>query len=84
MPQPVESPTADNSVESGPAMSDVSYALDRGRSCILLPGGVDQCLNLRRDEPSEIPSSKVLAKSQPGNPSATARQAQKDLARNNN
>jgi hypothetical protein len=34
-------------------------------SCLLLPGGVDQCLNLRRDEASEIPSSKVSAKSQP-------------------
>lgn len=83
MPQPVESATADNSVESAPAMSDVSYALIGDGSCILLPGGVDQCLNLRRDEPSEIPPSKVSAKSQPGSPSATARQAQKDLARNN-
>jgi hypothetical protein len=64
-------------------MSDVSYALIADSSCILLPSSVDQCLNLRRDEPSEIPSSKVSAKSQPGNPSATARQAQKDLARNN-
>jgi ATPase subunit of ABC transporter with duplicated ATPase domains len=60
---------------------DVSYALIGDGSCILLPGGVDQYLNLRRDEPSEIPPSKVSAKSQPGSRSATARQAKKDLAR---
>lgn len=54
MPQPVESATADNSVESAPAMSDVSYALIGDGSCILLPGGVDQCLNLRRDEPQRF------------------------------
>ena len=60
---------------------DVSYALIGDGSCVLLPGGVDQYLNLRREGPPEIPLGKTSAKSQPGSPSATARQAKKDLAR---
>jgi ATP-binding cassette subfamily F protein uup len=60
---------------------DVSYALIGDGSCVLLPGGVDQYLNLRREGPPEIPPGKASVKSQPASTSATARQAKKDLAR---
>jgi ATP-binding cassette subfamily F protein uup len=60
---------------------DVSYALIGDGSCVLLPGGVDQYLNLRREGPSEIPPGNASVKSQPASTSATARQAKKDLAR---
>jgi ABC transport system ATP-binding/permease protein len=60
---------------------DVSYALIGDGSCVLLPGGVDQYLKLRRDGPAEIAPGTTSAKSQSGSPSATARQAKKDLGR---
>jgi len=60
---------------------DVSYALIGDGSCVLLPGGVDQYLTSRRDGPLEIPPDKASVKGQPASPSATARQAKKDLAR---
>jgi ABC transport system ATP-binding/permease protein len=60
---------------------DVSFALIGDGSCVLLPGGVDQYLKLRREGPAEIPPGKTSAKSQTGSPSAVARQAKKDLAR---
>jgi ABC transport system ATP-binding/permease protein len=58
---------------------DVSYALMGNGSCVLLPGGVDQYLESRRERPSEI--SKTSIKRQPATSSATSRQAKKDLAR---
>jgi ABC transport system ATP-binding/permease protein len=60
---------------------DVSYALIGNGSCVLLPGGVDQYLESRRERPSEISPAKTSIKRQPATSSATARQAKKDLAR---
>jgi ATP-binding cassette subfamily F protein uup len=60
---------------------DVSYALIGNGSCVLLPGGVDQYLESRRERPSEISPAKTSIKRQPATSSATSRQAKKDLAR---
>jgi ATP-binding cassette subfamily F protein uup len=60
---------------------DVSYALMGDGSCVLLPGGVDQYLESRRERPSEISPAKTSIKRQPATSSATSRQAKKDLAR---
>jgi ATP-binding cassette subfamily F protein uup len=60
---------------------DVSYALMGDGSCVLLPGGVDQYLESRRERPSEISPAKTSIKRQPAISSATSRQAKKDLAR---
>ena len=59
---------------------DVSYALMGDGSCVLLPGGVDQYLQSRRDRPPESPRmrSPVEARS---TTNAARRQARKDLAR---
>ena len=59
---------------------DVSYALMGDGSCVLLPGGVDQYLQSRRDRPPESPRmrSPVEARS---TTNASRRQARKDLAR---
>jgi ABC transport system ATP-binding/permease protein len=60
---------------------DVSYALMGNGSCVLLPGGVDQYLESRREPPLEISPAKTSTKSQSATSSATSRQAKKDLAR---
>jgi ATP-binding cassette subfamily F protein uup len=59
---------------------DVSYALMGDGSCVLLPGGVDQYLQFRRDRLSESSRAKTLATPQSAG-SAASRQARKDLAR---
>jgi ATP-binding cassette subfamily F protein uup len=60
---------------------DVSYALIGDGSCVLLPGGVDQYLESRRQPLAENRPVKASVKSQSATSSATARQAKKDLAR---
>ena len=61
---------------------DVSYALLGDGSCVLLPGGVDQYLQLRRDRSAEIPSAPAITpESQSVTSSEATRQARKDLAR---
>jgi ATP-binding cassette subfamily F protein uup len=60
---------------------DVSYALMGDGSCVLLPGGVDQYLESRRERPPEIPAATTSAKGQSASPSAATRQAKKDLTR---
>jgi ABC transport system ATP-binding/permease protein len=59
---------------------DVSYALMGDGSCVLLPGGVDQYLQFRRDRLSENSRAKTWATPQSAG-SAASRQARKDLAR---
>ena len=59
---------------------DVCYALLGDGSCVLLPGGVDQYLQSRRDRPRESRSTKAAADTAPRG-SAASRQARKDLAR---
>jgi ABC transport system ATP-binding/permease protein len=59
---------------------DVCYALLGDGSCVLLPGGVDQYLQSRRDRPEETRSAKAAADAEPKG-SAARRQARKDLAR---
>jgi ABC transport system ATP-binding/permease protein len=59
---------------------DVCYALLGDGSCVLLPGGVDQYLESRRDRPRESRSAKAAADAVPRG-SAARRQARKDLAR---
>jgi ATP-binding cassette subfamily F protein uup len=59
---------------------DVCYALLGDGSCVLLPGGVDQYLQLRRDRPRENRSAKAASDTEPKG-SAARRQARKDLAR---
>jgi ABC transport system ATP-binding/permease protein len=59
---------------------DVTYALMGDGSCVLLPGGVDQYLQSRRDRPSESPPIKTSVEAR-STTSATRRQARKDLAR---
>jgi ABC transport system ATP-binding/permease protein len=59
---------------------DVCYALLGDGSCVLLPGGVDQYLQFRRDRTRESRSARAAADPEPGG-SAAARQARKDLAR---
>jgi ABC transport system ATP-binding/permease protein len=60
---------------------DVSYALMGDGSCVLLPGGVDQYLESRRDRTPENPSAKAGSQRSTATFSATTRQARKDLAR---
>ena len=61
---------------------DVSYALLGDGSCVLLPGGVDQYLQLHRDRSAEIPSAPAITpESQSVTSSEATRQARKDLAR---
>ena len=59
---------------------DVCYALLGDGSCVLLPGGVDQYLQSRRDRPRESRSTKAAADTA-ARDSAASRQARKDLAR---
>jgi ABC transport system ATP-binding/permease protein len=59
---------------------DVCYALLGDGSCVLLPGGVEQYLQSRRDRPREGPGEKTAADTEPRS-SAASRQARKDLAR---
>jgi ABC transport system ATP-binding/permease protein len=60
---------------------DVTYALLGDGSCVLLPGGVDHYLQLRRDRSPEISPTRTPSPrdSRPSN--AATRQARKDLAR---
>ncbi|HYP45300.1 MAG TPA: ABC-F family ATP-binding cassette domain-containing protein [Propionibacteriaceae bacterium] len=59
---------------------DVTYALRGDGGCVLLPGGVEQYLQHRRERVrTAVPGSEV-AKSSKGD-AATSRQAKKDLAR---
>jgi ABC transport system ATP-binding/permease protein len=59
---------------------DVSYALMGDGSCVLLPGGVEQYLQSRRDRPAE--SSRVTTSVEArSTTNAARRQAKKDLAR---
>jgi len=50
-------------------------------SCVLLPGGVDQYLESRRERSSESQAPKAAAKTQSATASAATRQAKKDLSR---
>jgi ABC transport system ATP-binding/permease protein len=59
---------------------DVSYALLGDGSCVLLPGGVEQYLQSRRDRPWERPRAQAPANAG-STRSAASRQARKDLAR---
>jgi ABC transport system ATP-binding/permease protein len=59
---------------------DVSYALLGDGSCVLLPGGVEQYLQSRRERPWEKPPAPAPVNAgSTGN--AASRQARKDLAR---
>ena len=60
---------------------DVSYALLGDGSCVLLPGGVDQYLQMRRDRSPEISPSPTSPQRDSATSSAATRQARKDLAR---
>jgi ABC transport system ATP-binding/permease protein len=60
---------------------DVTYAQLGDGSCVLLPGGVDQYLTSRREQPSEIAPTKAPDRPQSAPPSAATRQAKKELAR---
>jgi ABC transport system ATP-binding/permease protein len=62
-------------------VSDISYALMGDGSCVLLPGGVDQYLESRRERSSESQAPKAAAKTQSATASAATRQAKKDLSR---
>jgi ABC transport system ATP-binding/permease protein len=59
---------------------DVCYALQGDGSCVLLPGGVEQYLQSRRDRPGENSRAKATLDAEPRG-SAASRQARKDLAR---
>jgi ABC transport system ATP-binding/permease protein len=59
---------------------DVSYALMGDGSCVLLPGGVDQYLQSRRDRPPESSGMKSSVEAR-STTNAARRQARKDLAR---
>ena len=59
---------------------DVSYALMGDGSCVLLPGGVEQYLQSRRDPPWQGPRAKAPAEAE-STTNAASRQARKDLAR---
>ncbi|HEX3204876.1 MAG TPA: ABC transporter ATP-binding protein, partial [Propionibacteriaceae bacterium] len=59
---------------------DVSYALMGDGSCVLLPGGVEQYLQSRRDRPPESPRMKSSVEAR-STTNAARRQARKDLAR---
>jgi ATPase subunit of ABC transporter with duplicated ATPase domains len=60
---------------------DVSYALLGDGSCVLLPGGVDQYLQVRHDRLPEISPSPASPQRDSATSSAATRQARKDLAR---
>jgi ATPase subunit of ABC transporter with duplicated ATPase domains len=60
---------------------DVSYALMGDGSCVLLPGGVDQYLESRRERPAKIQPQKTSTRDSVTTSSAATRQAKKDLAR---
>ncbi|WP_375430495.1 ABC-F family ATP-binding cassette domain-containing protein [uncultured Friedmanniella sp.] len=61
---------------------DVTYALMGDGSCVLLPGGVDQYLQARRDRPAGTSSVSAGSVSEGGGSSATqSRLAKKTLAR---
>jgi ABC-type multidrug transport system ATPase subunit len=60
---------------------DVSYALLGDGSCVLLPGGVDQYLQMRRDRSAEISLPPTSPQRDSAIASAATRQARKDLAR---
>jgi len=62
-------------------VTDISYALVGDGSCVLLPGGVDQYLESRRERSSESQAPKAAAKTQSATASAATRQAKKDLSR---
>jgi len=62
-------------------VTDISYALMGDGSCVLLPGGVDQYLESRRERSSESQAPKAAAKTQSATASAATRQAKKDLSR---
>jgi ATP-binding cassette subfamily F protein uup len=59
---------------------DVCYALLGDGSCVLLPGGVDEYLQSRRDRPRGSRSAKAAGDAEPRG-SAARRQARKDLTR---
>ena len=59
---------------------DVCYALLGDGSCVLLPGGVEQYLQSRRDRSGENSLAKAAVAAEP-RASAASRQARKDLAR---
>jgi ATPase subunit of ABC transporter with duplicated ATPase domains len=59
---------------------DVCYALLGDGSCVLLPGGVEQYLQSRRDLTRESRRAKVAPDTEPRG-SAASRRARKDLAR---
>jgi ATP-binding cassette subfamily F protein uup len=59
---------------------DVCYALLGDGSCVLLPGGVEQYLQSRRDRSGENSRTKAAVDAEPRG-SAASRQARKDLAR---
>ena len=59
---------------------DVCYTLMGDGSCVLLPGGVEQYLQSRRNRPLVRPRAKAPAVA-PSTSSAASRQAKKDLAR---
>jgi ATP-binding cassette subfamily F protein uup len=59
---------------------DVCYALPGDGSCVLLPGGVEQYLQSRRDRSGESSRTQATVDAEPGG-SAASRQARKDLAR---
>jgi ABC transport system ATP-binding/permease protein len=59
---------------------DVCYASLGDGSCVLLPGGVDEYLQSRRDRPRESRSAKAAGDAEPRG-SAARRQARKDLTR---
>jgi ABC transport system ATP-binding/permease protein len=59
---------------------DVCYALTGDGSCVLLPGGVEQYLQSRRNRGLESPRAKAPAVA-PSTTNAASRQAKKDLAR---
>jgi ABC transport system ATP-binding/permease protein len=59
---------------------DVYYALMGDGSCVLLPRGVDQYLQSRRDRPSDGPHAKTSAVTRSAG-NAASRQARKDLVR---
>jgi ATP-binding cassette subfamily F protein uup len=60
---------------------DVTYALLGDGSCVLLPGGVDHYLQLRRDRSPEISPTRTPSQRESRPSNAATRQARKDLAR---
>ncbi len=60
---------------------DVTYALLGDGSCVLLPGGVDHYLQLRRDRSPEISLTRTPSQRDSRTSNAATRQARKDLAR---